>query len=289
MARYGGRGVFPFSRPGAVKRSRLLALLCISITLNACAKDPAPQVVQVRGRDVEIALQGRGSPAVVFESGLGDGLSAWNEVASNIAKRTTSISYSRAGYGQSAMSTASRRDPKTVAAELDDLLQSLETPPPYVLVGHSIGGLYVQAYAAAYPQKVAGLVLVDPTHPDQLARTRREAPRDARILELMSRLFSDAMLAELQAYAETRAFPDRVYTGPVIILAAQRKQMLSSDAFHALRGVLLQETAARYPNSELRWVDASHYIQREKPQAVIDAIASILNARNAPTAASRAL
>jgi pimeloyl-ACP methyl ester carboxylesterase len=256
---------------------RLLFLICISILLSACAKNPATRVTQVGGRAVEIALHGQGLPAVVFESGLGDDLSPWEEVASSTARRATSLSYSRAGYGRSATSTSSQRDPQTLAAELDELLQSLKVQPPYVLVGHSLGGLYVQAYAAAYPQKVAGLVLVEPTHPDQLARTLRDAPGDAKIVKALSRLFSDSMNAEFQAYADSAAFPQPVYAGPVIVLAAERKQMLSSDAFHKLRGALLQEIAAYYPQSELRWVEASHYIQREKPQAVVDAIDEMLD------------
>ena len=265
---------------------RLLALFCVSAVLSACTADVVARVTQVGERTVEFELQGQGSPSVVFESGLGDDWSPWNDVASSIAKRTTCLSYSRAGYGQSATSKSPRRDQLTVAAELDELLESLKVPPPYILVGHSLGGVYVQAYAAAYPEKVAGLVLVDPTHPDQLARARTDAPRDARMVGIMSRFFSDAMGAEFQAQKETTVFPQPVYTGPVIILAAERKQTLSSDAFQKLRGILLHEIAAHYPQSELRPVDASHYIQREKPQAVVDAINTILDRAGAPPAAA---
>jgi len=265
---------------------RLLALICASILLSACTKHVAARVTQVGGRSVEIELQGQGSPSVVFESGLGDDLSPWNEVASSIAKRTTCLSYSRAGYGQSATSKSPRRDQQTIAAELDELLESLKVPPPYILVGHSLGGVYAQAYAAAYPQKVAGLVLVDPTHPDQLARAHRDAPADARMVDVMSRFFSDPMRAELQAQKEMTAFPQPVYSGPVIVLAAERKQMLSSGKFQKLRGILLHEIAAHYPQSELRSVDASHYIEREKPQAVVDAINTVLDRFGVPPAAA---
>ncbi|MBK7902527.1 MAG: alpha/beta fold hydrolase [Proteobacteria bacterium] len=243
-------------------------------------------MTQVGGRAVEIALQGRGSPSVVFESGLGDDLSPWMEVASSTARRATSLAYSRAGYGRSATSWSPRRDPRTVAAELDELLQTLGVPAPYVLVGHSLGGLYVQAYAAAYPQKVAGLVLVDPTHPDQVARVRGGAPGDARFVGIASHLFSGPMRAEFQAHGDATAFPEPVYAGPVIVMAAERKQMLASDAFHKLRGTLLREIAAHYPQGELRSVDAGHYIQREKPAAVVDAIEAIVDRLGAPRAAA---
>lgn len=265
---------------------RLLALICVSILLSACTEEVAARVTQVGERAVEIELQGQGSPAVVFESGLGDDLSSWEEVASTIARRTTCLAYSRAGYGQSAKSRSPRRDQRAVAAELDELLESLKVPPPYILVGHSLGGVYVQAYAAAYPQKVAGLVLVDPTHPDQLARARRDAAGDARMVDIISRFFSDPMRAEFQAQKETTVFPQPVYTGPVIVLAAERKQTLSSDTFQKLRGILLHEIAAHYPQGELRPVDASHYIQHDKPQAVVDAINTILDRFGAPSDAA---
>ncbi len=257
--------------------SRPLAFVGIAILLGACTNDPTVRVTQVGGRAVEFALQGQGSPPIVFESGLGDDLSPWREVASTVAGRTTSLSYSRAGYGRSAKSRSPRRDQRVVAAELDELLSSLKLPAPYILVGHSLGGVYVQAYAAAYPQKVAGLVLVEPMHPDQATRANRESPVDARIFRILSRLFTDSMRAEFQALENMTAFPQQVFTGPVIVLAAEHKQMLATDDFHRLRGTLLQDIAAHYPRGELRWIDAGHYIHRESPEAVVDAIDTVID------------
>jgi len=253
----------------------IAALLAAQSLLVACALGPGVRTTQVQDRRVEFSTQGQGAPVVVFESGLGDGLAPWKSVASRVAARTQVLTYSRAGYGRST-SSRSPRAPATIAAELDELLQALSLRPPYVLVAHSIGALYVQAYAAAHPDRVAALVLVDPTHPDQLARMRDEAPVDAAVVNALSHVFVGAMRGEFQAYMQSEhSLP--AYEGPVIVLGAQRLQAGSTPTFQALRVKLLQEIADHYPQSELRWIDASHYIQREQPKAVSDAIATVLD------------
>lgn len=258
-----------------VRKFGIAALLAVQSLLVACAVGPGVRTTQVQNRRVEFSTQGQGAPVVVFESGLGDGLSPWNSVASRVAKRAQVLTYSRAGYDRSTASKAPR-EPATIAVELDELLQALSLRPPYVLVGHSIGALYVQAYAAAHPDRVAALVLVDPTHPDQLARMHHEAPVDAALVAALSHLFVGAMRAEFQAYVQS-AYSLPAYEGPVIVLGAQRLQAGSTPTFQELRVKLLKEIAEHYPQSELRWIDASHYIQREQPQAVSDAIATVLD------------
>jgi pimeloyl-ACP methyl ester carboxylesterase len=257
------------------RKCGIAALLVVQSLLVACAAGPGARTAQVQNRRVEFSMHGQGAPVVVFESGLGDGLSPWNSVASRIAKRTQVLTYSRAGYDRSTASKAPR-EPATIAAELDELLQALSLRPPYVLVGHSIGALYIQAYAAAHPDRVAALVLVDPTHPDQLSRMRHAAPVDAALVNTLSHLFVGSMRGEFDAYVRA-GFSPPAYPGPVIVLGAQRLQAGSTPTFQKLRVELLKEIAAHYPQSELRWIDASHYIQREQPQAVSDAIATVLD------------
>lgn len=254
----------------------MVLLLAAQSLLVACAVGPGVRTTEVQDRRVEFALQGKGAPVVVFESGLGDGLSPWGEVAKRVSARTQVLTYSRAGYGRSTPSRA-QREPATLAAELDQLLQALGLPAPYVLVGHSIGAQYVQAYAAAHPDRVAGLVLVDPTHPDQLERMRHEAPADAALVATLSKLFVGPMRGEFMAHARSPVFSLPAYEGPVIVLGARRRQAGSTSNFQALRVRLLEEIAAHYRHSELRWVDASHYIQRERPQAVSEAIDAVLD------------
>lgn len=262
----------------AVSLPRVSILLALSALQISCARPPSDTAVaQSQGRSVEFSAKGRGSPAVVFEAGLGDSLSSWDAVLPAVAAHTRVIAYSRPGYGRSDRATAPR-DVATVAAELRRLLQSIGERPPYVLVGHSLGGLYVRAYAALYPQDVVGLVLVDPTHPDILQRMDREAPTDAWLFGAVGGMFFGVRRDELRALETSAAFfsEHAPYTGFTIALGAQRVGRFSSDRLVPLKRELLEETVATLADGEARWVDTSHYIQREQPNAVVTAILAAL-------------
>lgn len=117
------------------------------------------------GRRLNLYCTGTGTPTVVFESGLGDSTRAWGLVQPEISKHTRACSYDRAGLGFSDPANAPGTSANAVA-DLAKLLRSANIAPPYVLVGHSYGGMNVKLFAATYPSSVAGLVLVDPSHED---------------------------------------------------------------------------------------------------------------------------
>lgn len=126
----------------------------------------AARLVGIGGRKMNIYCIGHGSPAVIFEAGLGDQIRAWATVQPAIAQTTRTCSYDRAGLG---FSDPSGR-PGTATNAVDDLhrlLAAASIRPPYVLVGHSLGGLYMQLFADRYRSEVAGMVLVDPVSFDQ--------------------------------------------------------------------------------------------------------------------------
>ena len=112
---------------------------------------------------------GSGSPTVILESGLGVPATGWFEVQPEIAKLTRVCSYDRAGYGWSTAGPLPRTTDEIVR-ELHALLEKSAEKPPYVFVAHSFGGYNVRVYTQRYPQEVAGLVLVDCSHEDQLNR-----------------------------------------------------------------------------------------------------------------------
>jgi pimeloyl-ACP methyl ester carboxylesterase len=123
---------------------------------------PTQLVAVEGGRRLNLFCLGSGAPVVVLESGAGDGTTAWRKVQSEIAKTTRVCAYDRAGYGFS--DPADRpSDARNAAADLHELLLKSGLGRPVILVGHSLGGLYVELFAATYPRQVAGAVLVDPT------------------------------------------------------------------------------------------------------------------------------
>jgi len=124
------------------------------------------RLVEVSGRKMHILCTGEGSPTVILESGLGDSFVSWRKVQPQIAAYAHVCSYDRAGLGYSESSDEPRTS-QVIATQLHALLQAAGIAPPYVLVGHSMGGYDVRLYTKAYPSEVVGMVLVDASHPDQ--------------------------------------------------------------------------------------------------------------------------
>lgn len=126
---------------------------------------PPGRLVDVNGYKMHLLCVGDGSPTVILESGLNDSLLYWYKVQPVVAKFTRVCSYDRAGVGWS----DTRPEPphsRNIAVHLHSLLTDAGVNPPYVLVGHSIGGIHVRVYQNMYPNDVVGMVLVDSTHPD---------------------------------------------------------------------------------------------------------------------------
>lgn len=126
---------------------------------------PMPgQLIDVGGHRLHLYCTGSGSPTVVLQPGGGDFSSVMAWIAPAVASRTRVCVYDRAGRGWSE-AAKSPQDATQIAADLHTLLQRGNVPGPYVLAGHSFGGLYVLTYANRYPDEVAGMVLVDSTNP----------------------------------------------------------------------------------------------------------------------------
>jgi pimeloyl-ACP methyl ester carboxylesterase len=158
----------------------LLALSAIGATYQAVATEidkrtypPPGELVDVNGHLMHIDCIGEGAPTVILESGLGTMSADWANVQPQVAKTTRVCSYDRAGTGWSEIGPKPR-DPRQISSELHTLLGKAGIDGPYVLVGQSFGGLYVRMYADLYPKEVAGMVLVDSSHPDMWTRLSPE-------------------------------------------------------------------------------------------------------------------
>lgn len=135
----------------------------------------AQRLIDIGGRRLNLYCTGSGSPTVVLDAGLGGSTEDWYKVQPEVAKQTQVCSYDRAGMGFSDPAMT-KRDPDAVVEDLHALLHSAGIQPPYVLVGHSIAGLYEVLYANRYPREVAGMVGVDPSRPFQAQRFASAAP-----------------------------------------------------------------------------------------------------------------
>jgi pimeloyl-ACP methyl ester carboxylesterase len=177
------------------------ALLVAAVTGSAAAvqqvltvrdrqRYPAPGLlVHVNGHQMHLQVRGpdSGGPIVVLEAGMGSFSPNWYWVQQELAPTIRCVAYDRAGLGWSRRSRRPR-DAQTIAVELRDALREAGLDPPYVLAGHSFGGLPVRAFADLYPDLTAGLVLVDASHPDQWVRWPTAGADQ--ILEVSQRVFS---------------------------------------------------------------------------------------------------
>jgi len=119
------------------------------------------KLVDVEGRKLSFKVAGAGSPTVVLEYGLGGNAAVWDGIFPEVARFTRVVTYDRAGYGKSEPGPEPRSQER-LARELHTLLHNAGVMPPYVLVGHSLGGANIRAFAYLFKDEVAGLVFVDP-------------------------------------------------------------------------------------------------------------------------------
>ena len=142
---------------------RSIFAAALALAVCGCAQGPRDSFARLPdGRRIHLVCSGAGSPVVVFESGFGATASAWSKVQPMLAKTTKVCAYDRAGYGRSDPGPMPR-DGAAIASDLDRALRAANIKGPFVMVGHSAGGLYVQLFADRRPRDVAGMVLVDPS------------------------------------------------------------------------------------------------------------------------------
>lgn len=255
----------------------LAALAVLLSLLSGCAANiPNAATTNVAGRNVEFALSRHDTPPVVFETGLGGTFAWWGDVYPPIAESATALVYNRAGIGESE-AVDSLRDGRHIVQELRELLASQGLAPPYVLVGHSLGGLYMQWYARFYPQEVAGLILVDSTHPAQLKGQGAIAIWPLWMRGLLA-LLPDTAERELAALEQTgdEVLAKPPYSGgPVMVLSAA--QPLAETSELAIDSNQKRKDIARlHPGAMQRWVDSGHAIPLEQPESVVSAIREVL-------------
>jgi pimeloyl-ACP methyl ester carboxylesterase len=160
------------------------AIYQVIVTARDARAFPAVgQLVDVGGYKLHLHCMGEGSPTVILESGQANSLAVWAWVQPEVAKTTRVCAYDRAGVGWSDASPHPR-DARDMAVELHTLLSNASIAPPYVLVGHSFGGLMTHVYAAQYPREVAGLVWLDIEHPEQWTRSPEARTQYAQIRSL---------------------------------------------------------------------------------------------------------
>jgi pimeloyl-ACP methyl ester carboxylesterase len=182
-------------------------LSCIAISTSGLMVAPREKPVNGRfdvgGRFIRLACKGAGRPTVVIDAGLGTAPvedAGWQAIAAHVTPVTRVCLYDRAGVGQSDPAAPGPRSSVDAAHDLHAALSAAGVKGPYLLVGHSVGGLHAQVFAAQYPTDTAGLVLVSTTHADQFSTWLALLPASAP--------------GEEPAVTETRSFLTSMQTDP---------------------------------------------------------------------------
>lgn len=268
--------------------SKLSLFFCLVAATPAFA---APVVETINGRRVEsLTLRHATSQdVVVFEGGSRGTIDKWGTVPELLNKGATVFAYNRPGYGASETATTPR-DGRTIVEELRGLLRQKELRPPYVLVGHSLGGLYMQLFARAYPDEVKALVLVDALYP-RAVKKAREFPLMTRIAGQLA--FSRSVWREIEQIDETGemvlSLPD-IDDKPIVRLV---NQPTSSTAVAVDFGAFRMDNATRdavramYPKAKTVVVDSSHQMALTSPEIVAAAIREMLAPPDAKTPAGK--
>ena len=230
-----------------------------------------------------VVVAGHGGPTVVLEAGLGHGKRSWGSVFARVSATTRCVAYDRAGYGQSEPSGQSR-DGLQIVHELRALLKAQRIAPPYLLVGHSLGGTYMKLFAKTYPEEVAGVVLVDARHSEFTQRCRQLGV--PRLLydppELVLRGMLPTARAELKAAPLTLKQTRRAGPFPAVplIVLTQRKSVARWPGGLGKVWTASQRDLAKMSSLGRLKIcdDASHNVHMDRPDVVVQAILNVIRA-----------
>lgn len=254
-------------------RAALMAAWLAGLILLPQAAAAADSTFTVNGQKLHFQVFGAPASTVVFEAGLGNDATAWKLVAGPVAQFARVVTYDRAGLGQSTpMIDKTAVTAERVATNLHALLAAADIRPPYIPVGHSLGGLYVQMVARKYPREVSGVVLLDSSSADAPSELKTRA----RLEPGTAAYFEEEGIAESnKEVKEAGPFPDI----PLAVIAATDHGPYFKDWEPTLMR-LQQELAMLSPQGRLVVAQGSgHDIQLDRPNTVIETIRRMVAAQ----------
>jgi pimeloyl-ACP methyl ester carboxylesterase len=287
-----------------MNKLRQLALVALPLLLAGCGNHTTPKrvdtrdhvapavvdggrLVDVGGHRLYLTCAGSGSPTIVLEAGFGGSSGDWRDTQRDLARTTRTCAYDRAGLGSS-VGRPGVHDASDEIRDLQQLLFSARIPPPYVLAGHSYGGLLTRLYARAHPRDVAGLVLVDAVGRNaterQLAIWPKSVEPEARN-EAAEPVTNDVDVRASEALdARVRSLGDLPL---VVIEAGRHEQIFGPDKTPLWRAEArlwsrMQAELARLSSDHVHVVArrSDHFVQRidGQPRVVAAALRAVVGA-----------
>lgn len=264
------------------------ALICFSFVGRQIDKDKE-QFVYVRGKKQFYLSKGAGKTVVIFITGLGPTMDDFQNVQNKISKTTQTICYDRAGIGKSE-SFNNERTLENISSELKEIVDAIGLDKPFLLVGHSRGGVIARYFTSKYPEKVSGLVLIDPALPEhrwlrkQLRTENEKIDFDNYYNSFCtdSTKYSATIRNEFQntfstdsALVSGKGFPINI---PITLIASNKitKDKYSSEDVK-IKTELIKAYLKLNPKIKLIFTDkAGHFIHDDQPNLVVNEILSMI-------------
>lgn len=275
-----------------MKRASIFLRFCLIWSLASCKSLPdlpGTQVLQIDKRRIE-NIERRYEQArytLVFENGSRNCIQRWKNLLQQLPTNLNVYAYNRPGYCKSS-SAETERTSKNIVNELRHALNHQGFKPPYILIGHSMGGLYMQQFARQYPDEVHGLVLVDAIYPG-LLKNPKEFPWYTKMG--MTLFLSKDMKEEINlAYKSSLlidALPNIDYMPIVRMFNEPKSKIEDGTAREIDLGMLnrdeklIAKVRDMYPCAKIVVADSSHQMQETSPELVMQAINDVMHARGA--------
>lgn len=282
-----------------------VTLVLALLGLTGCgtlAVSDVDEIVDVGTHSLHIRCEGKGSPVVVIDTGLGDTMDRWKEFQTQAAEITRVCIYERAGYGSSEPGTMPRSS-RQIAGELHTLLENATIRGPYLLLGHSLGGINLQVFADQYPELVAGLILLDPAplpfiagqaFPELYRMFEKQAVDFMNMAE-EARQSSDADAQAQANYLEAVASEQAALIGesasqvaaiesfgdiPLTVIGSGKPNPAFGAQAEAFQQFWIEQNrklATKSTNGVFVLAqDSSHYLHEDAPEVVLDAIRKLV-------------
>ena len=264
-------------------KMNILVVCMISLLLLGCDKTESKPdyklsgYYDVGGHKLFFLSYGKNQPAVILESGIGDGgtMSGWEIVQKKVKDFAQICLYDRAGLGKSEKGPEPRNTIQ-IANELHTLLRAAEVEPPYIMVGHSMGGLHIQTYAMLFPEDIAAMVFVDPTPKELVDTLTAEAQNNLIIAGAPQGVLDESGPGLNESIPIFKALP-KLPDVPVVVITSSYTGVggVDKSQWEELKSYHQKLADDVSDGTHIVAAKSGHYIQMDEPKLVIDAIQSV--------------
>jgi pimeloyl-ACP methyl ester carboxylesterase len=226
-------------------------------------------------------VSGKGSYTIILEAGAGDDMTEWKSSLSHFEQYSQVFTYNRAGF-KGSDSLNKKRDAQVIAIELRELLKEANIPPPYILAGHSLGGLYLRVFATTFPDEIAAVIQIDSTHHEMIEKCKDSAGNYYAnptgipwwaflILPNAVEEESKGLCRSLDIASETKFFPKV----PLVVISSDKVPNGIEETSEKWAVMQSQQKylATISPTSKhITCKSCGHYVHQDKPELIDEAL-----------------